>query len=210
METTPRIARLEQRICLDGWKMEQEGTDQLIEWAFQNKPKDQVWLLDQLFPSRSHLQKWKTDVRRWQCQVDKAQASHQLHPEQLCKFRLSIPSKNVVERQRGSLNHRMTMDLLRIEGREWKAENGRSDRHEIIQEMKGQLKQNCWEEVIMGVQIPGSHSNLSFTYLTVGKTLPLSIPCPSHRDHRDVVVHAPIAQVLDFYELSSKLPRLQT
>lgn len=108
METTPRIARLDQRICLDGWKMEQEGTGQLIEWAFQNKPKDQVWLLDQLFPSRSHLQKWKADVRRWQCQVDKAQASHQLHPEQLCKFSLSIPSKNVVEHQRGSLNHRMT------------------------------------------------------------------------------------------------------
>ena len=79
-------------------------------------------LLEQLFSSRGYVWRWKRDTRRQRCQVDKAQASRQLYPEQLCKLQLSILSKNVVKGHRESLSHRVT---YRVTGevREWKAGN---------------------------------------------------------------------------------------
>lgn len=66
--------------------------------------------------------------------MDKTQAFHQLHWEQLCKLRLSIPSKNVVK------GHRVTY------GREnWRRQVGSRNqlnltRHAITEEMKEWLE----------------------------------------------------------------------
>lgn len=53
---------------------------------------------------------------------DKTQAFHQLHQEQLCKLRLSIPSRNVagVGPQRVSEARSLPMEGSTGEGNKWK------------------------------------------------------------------------------------------
>lgn len=69
--------------------------------------------------------------------MDKAEASRQLDPEQLCKLQLSILSKNVVKGHRESLSHRVTYKQSH-----WRSQRMESrkqtyqTRHDIMEEMK--------------------------------------------------------------------------
>ena len=83
--------------------------------------------------------------------MDKTQAFHQLHQEQLCKLKLSIPSKNVVKGHRGSLKHRVTYGRENWRRQQVEKRNQLNlTRHEITEEMKGWLecvagRKSSWE-----------------------------------------------------------------
>lgn len=111
---------LEQRTCLkDGKRIGRKKLGRILSEHSKISQRVKSDLLEQLFSNASYLWKWKTDVRRQWCQEDKAQVVHQIHPDQLCKLWLSIPSKNVVKDHRSSLGHKVT-----YKQRWWKLGNG--------------------------------------------------------------------------------------
>lgn len=96
-------AGLGPRTCVWIKKMEQKRTSQQLSIIARSSD-----LLDQLFQARTAIKMENRCQRDAWCQVDKTQAFHQLHQEQLCKLRLSIPSREWSHGCRGSLKHRAT------------------------------------------------------------------------------------------------------